>query len=103
MEDGKSDGHTIVLFVLCNDIFAWGCADAEDLSLDEVEGVYKMWIKDKIWGPTKWSCLKRKEKPQDPVQKHMKRDGSWDEAMEALPENHYDAILKEEYDKKNPK
>ncbi len=81
-------GSTIVLFVLCNDIFSWGCADAEDLPMNEIPHLYKMWKADEKWGPAKWCCLRRKEKPQYPVAEAMKKDGSWDNAIEKLPENH---------------
>ena len=51
-KDGKTEGSTIVLFVICNDIFAWACADAEDLPLNELPNLYKMWLNDNVWGPT---------------------------------------------------
>ena len=87
-------GSTIVLFVLCNDIFAWGSADSEDLPLNEIQNLYRMWEKDEKWGSAKWCCLRRKEKPQYPVAEAMKKDGSWDDEMEKLPENYYDAYCK---------
>jgi len=33
------------LCVNCNDVFAWGCADAEDLPYAEIENLYRMWRK----------------------------------------------------------
>ena len=87
-------GETIVLFVLCNDIFAWGLADGEDLPLGEVGNLYRMYEQDPKWGTAKWCCFRRKEKPQYPVAEAMKRDGSWDNEMEKLSENHYDAYCK---------
>ncbi len=87
-------GSTIVLFVICNDIFAWGCADAEDLPLSELPNLYKMWEKDPKWGTAKWCCFRRKEKPQGPVAEAMKKHGSWDDELEKLPENYYDAYNK---------
>jgi hypothetical protein len=97
--DGKSEGHTIVLFVLCNDVFAWACADAEDLPLNEVENLYKLWKAEGHNGATKWCCFRWNEKPQKPVADLMKQDGVWDEKMEALPDNHYDKIMEEKYGK----
>lgn len=87
-------GSTIVLFVLCNDIFAWGVADEEDLPLNEVGNLYRMYKKDKIWGAAKWCCFRRKQKPQYPVAEAMKKNNSWDDAMEKLQENHYDTYCK---------
>jgi len=84
-------GSTIVLYVICNDIFAWGCADAEDLPLTEVPYLYKLWEGDNKWGSVKWCCSRRKEKPQFPIIEAIKKDNSWNEIMENLPENRYDA------------
>lgn len=96
-QNGKWEGHTVVLFVICNDIFAWGGADAQDLPLSEVGLLYKMWDKDNKWGSAKWCCIRRNEKPQKPVVDAMKKDGSWCEIMEGLAENHYDKFCKEKY------
>lgn len=90
----KLIGKTIVVYVVCSDIFAWGCADAEDLPLDELSNFYKMWKTNSKWGTAKWCCFRRKEKPQHPVAEAMKNDGSWDDEMEKLSENHYDAYCK---------
>jgi len=92
---GPSEGLTIVLFVICNDIFAWGCADAEDLPISELENLYKMWLKNNKWGSTKWCCIRRKEKPQRPAVELMKKDGAWDDELECLSENRYDALFAE--------
>ena len=93
--DGKSEGSTIVLFVICNDIFAWACADAEDLPFSEIPKLYRMWEKDKIYGPAKWCCIRRNEKPQQPMIDYMKKEGAWDDVMEKLPDNLYDSKWKE--------
>lgn len=98
--NGMTDGRTVVLFVLCNDIFAWGCADGENLPYEEISNLYKMWEKDKKWGAAKWCCIQRNEKPQNPVVKLMKENGSWDEQMEKLPDNYYDKKCRERYEEK---
>lgn len=100
-KNGKSEGSTIVLFVICNDIFVWGCADAEDLPIEEVGNLYKMHKADDLWGVAKWCCHRRIEKPQPPVEKMMRKDGSWDAAMENLPENQFEKFCREEKAKKN--
>ena len=94
---GEKSGTTTVLFVICNDIFSWGCADAEDLPNNQIKSLYEYHLKDKTWGSTKWCCIKRNEKPQAPCVKMMKEDESWDGVMESLPENNYDKLCKEEY------
>ncbi len=90
----KIIGTTVVIYVGCSDVFAWGCADAEDLPLKELPNLYKMWEKDPKWGSAKWCCFRRKEKPQGPVVEAMKKHGSWDDDLEKLPENNYDASCK---------
>ena len=88
-------GHTLVLFVICSDVFAWGMADAEDISLSELPTLYNMDKVDKKWGSTKWCCIKRNEQPQKPVREMMQKEGVWDDNMEKLPVNRYDTMCKE--------
>lgn len=83
----KSGGHSIVLAVNCNDTFAWGCADAEDLRYDEIPKLYKEFEKNNKWGPTRWCCFKRNQQPQEAIKNWMIKEGSWDEELEKLPEN----------------
>ncbi len=90
---------TVSLAVNCNDIFTWGCADAEDLPLNQVEPLYEMVLKHPKWGSSIWCCLQRNEQPQAPVARAMKEAGEWDEIMEKLPENGYDKFCKEKYNK----
>ena len=88
--------YTTCVFLLLNDIFAWGCADAECVtsgdgdSTSELAQLHKLWLLDKEWGAVKWACLKRNERPQRPVMEMMKKDGAWDAELEALPDNYYD-------------
>lgn len=86
-EENRIEPETTVLFVNCNDIFMWGCADAECLPHDEIGNLYKMWEKDKTWGAAKWCCKRRNLQPQEPVIESMKKSGSWDSDMENLPKN----------------
>lgn len=102
-KDGKSEGSTIVLFVICNDIFAWACADAECLPINEVSTLYKMWKENNVYGPIKWACIRKNEKPQQPVADSMKKDGVWDDTMEKLPDNYYDTQCKKHSESKEKK
>lgn len=79
------------LNVNCNDIFAWGCADAETINYEDIESVYRAWRSDETWGTAKWCAFKRNQKPQQPVIEAMKKDGAWDDTMEKLGENTMDA------------
>lgn len=87
----KPDGSTIVLYAGCNDVFAWACADAEDLPLAEVRRLYKLWTAHGGAGVDKWACLRRRQKPQPPVEQSMRKAGVWDAEMDALPSNTQDA------------
>lgn len=79
------------LNVNCNDIFAWGCADAEGLDYAEIKALYDCWLANPTWGAAKWCAIKRNQKPQPPVIRAMKAAGAWDEAMEILGDNTQDA------------
>lgn len=76
---------TIVLFVLCNDLFYWASGDAESITINELPDFLEHILKEK-WGADKWTCKKRKLRPQQPIIERMKEDGVWDADMEALPE-----------------
>ena len=88
-DGGETAGKTTVVFVICNDLFAWACADAMDLPYNEIGNVYRA-SKTK-WGISKWCCKQRNQKPQPPIIRDMKKDGVWDDEMEALPDNWEDA------------
>lgn len=67
----------------CNDLFFWGCADAEIIPYKEI---IPAWRSFKATGClTKWSCMRRKMRPQHTIEKHMKERGEWDAELESLP------------------
>ena len=82
---GGNDTHQLTISVLCNDTFAWATADSEPLSYHEVEPLYQMWLEDKMYGPVRWCCLKRKMRPQEPLIRVMKEAGRWTDDLEVLP------------------
>lgn len=90
---------TIVLFVRCNDVFAWGCADAEPLTTEDVPNLFEECEKDPKFGMEKWVCKKRNEKPQKPYADMIKEKGCWNDEMESLPENQYDKACEERLNK----
>jgi len=67
----------ITIHANCSDIFAWGCADAEDVLYSELKDLYQMWKKDPSWGPAVWCIKKRKQKPQEPVEDLIREAGIW--------------------------
>ncbi len=83
------DDNILKCWVNCSDVFAWGCADAENILPNEIRDLFFMVIEDNKWGATKWSCIKRNERPQIPIEKDMKLDNAWCDKMEALPLNKY--------------
>src|SRR3990167_9430933 len=77
---------TVALCVSTNDIFTWGCADAESLPYDEIEEVYRYWIKDRSLGTAVWAIIRNKEMPQRPVESSIRKAGIWD--LDALQKEH---------------
>jgi hypothetical protein len=84
------------ILVNTNDIFAWGCADAERITYEEIEQVYRYWVKDHIWGTAIWAIIREKQMPQRPVEKSIRDGGVWDlDALQkehGLRANYYDGI-----------
>ena len=82
--------------VNCNDVFAWGCADAENMDYRDLESLYDMWIKDPSWGPAVWCIIRRRELPQKPVAESIAKRGIWDlnalKNEHGLRANHYDGV-----------
>jgi hypothetical protein len=66
------------LNVNCNDVFAWGCSDAETLPHSQLENLWHMWRKDPEWGPAIWCMQQRRKMPQKPVEDRIKKAGIWD-------------------------
>lgn len=77
--------------VNCNDIFAWGCADAESMLHDDIENLYRMWSKDPAWGAAVWCMIRRNQMPQKPVEDRIRKAGIWDLDALKLGENTMEA------------
>lgn len=86
--------NSISVNVACNDVFAWGCSDAEGLPHEEIESVYRMWRKDPSWGSAVWCMLQRKQMPQKPVEDIIRKAGIWDLDSLKLGPNTQEAELK---------
>ena len=99
IEDAISKNETLILHLNCNDVFAWAYADGEDVSYNELPELFKMYEANRDCGPTQWVCIKRNQKPQAPIVKYMKENNGWNEIMEALPENKYEAYYKKKFSK----
>lgn len=83
-----SEKSTMVAFVICNDLFAWACADAEPVESEEdLISLWKEYKKDPINGTMIWCCKKRNLQPQYPIKRDWIRSGIWSDELEALKEN----------------
>lgn len=105
----SSDSWTTAVYVLCNDLFAWGCADVEPISNNdgqepsEIIDCYRMWKEDPKFGILKWCCVHRGYQPQKPIREIMEKAGAWCDRMEALKPNYYDDICRKTMQKKGEK
>lgn len=75
-KEGKTwPKDSVTLHVVCNDVFSWGCADAEDVTNNEIGELYEMWRRDPNWGAAAWCIKKRKMLPQKPVLDKLTKAG----------------------------
>lgn len=90
------DGN-FVLAINCSDLFAYASADAESVSLNEIENFYSFCYDEnnkKIeYGSDVYACLKRKEQPIDPVKKQMIERGLWTDELEGLEKNYCESVM----------
>jgi hypothetical protein len=84
-EGETPSANSLRVYVNCNDLFAWACADAEELPLSEVPRLYRMWKADPEYGTSRWTCLRRNLAPQRPVEADWRKHGTWDAELDALP------------------
>lgn len=81
----------VSIHVICSDVFAWGCADAENLPYREIENLYRFWRKDPNWGPAVWCMVRRNQMPQKPAEEIIAAQGIWNLADFHLGPNTMDA------------
>ncbi len=81
---------TTGIFVNCGDTFAYACSDAEPLPMAEIPVLYKLVRKSLMFGSTIWTMKRRNLKPINPLVERLKKEGLWDEELEALPENRWE-------------
>lgn len=67
----------VKILVICNDIFAWGCADCTEIEYNEIPDLYDMWLKDPVWGGAIWCIKKSNYMPQKPVYDRIQAAGIW--------------------------
>ena len=88
-----SDHPTMVVFVNCSDVFAWGTSDAEPIRSEfDLKRLVAHLRRDPVYGALKWACQIRNEQPQTPWVMLLKRVGAWTPLLDRLPPNRYDAL-----------
>lgn len=88
--------ETLVVYANCNDVFMWGCADAEDVSYDQINEVFDHWVKDPAWGVAVWCIQRRGLMPQPPVERLIRCGGIWDLDAMGLKESPFKKDWSEE-------
>lgn len=53
-------------------------SDSEGMGFDDIEQVYRYFVKDPKWGIAVWCMIRRKQMPQKPVEMAIRVDGVWD-------------------------
>lgn len=90
----------VSLFILCNDTFAWGCADGEMFEYKDIERIYRLHKKHPGLAGDIYAIQQRKEKPQKPVELMLKNHNAWYDEFDTFEENYYDKALRELAEKK---
>lgn len=62
------------LYVNCNDLFYWACADQEDFELSDLDDFNKCLKDSRENGDILWVCRKRKMRPQKPYYKYFNEE-----------------------------
>jgi len=62
----RTDGEyaPVTFLVNCNDFFAWGCSDCEELTVEHLHVFVKACADDRTWGPQLYCARVRGERPQ---------------------------------------
>ena len=89
--NGGDEGITVQ--ALCNDLFYWGTADSQEIPpigfTEEGDAhllaLYDAYREHGHYGASRWCCLQRGMRPQTPIERDWRKDGLWDDELEALP------------------
>lgn len=74
-EDEKLSNYarrSIGLYVNCNDLFFWGCAESIQLTYFDIKDVYDHYISSEL---DIWCCKQRNLMPQKPIADSMRKAG----------------------------
>ena len=70
------------LYVVVNDVFAWACADLEEVeTYDNAANLFYEVTQNEDFGDIVWACIKRKQLPQQKLIDAMMKEPNGVEAM----------------------
>ena len=64
----------VKMWVLCNDLFFWACADGEDFDLSDLDDFNQAFKDSPDNGQILWCCRKRGMRPQKPYYKYFSKE-----------------------------
>jgi len=70
----SADEDTPSMWVNCNDLFHWACADGEGFELKDLPELNQAYQDSPEFGDMLWVCRRRKMRPQQPCYKYLKED-----------------------------
>jgi hypothetical protein len=62
------------MYVNCNDLFYWACADAEEITTEEFDSLEECLAINERYGSLLWCCRKRGMRPQTPYYRCFPED-----------------------------
>lgn len=84
--------ENLEFFVICNDFFFWGAADAEGILQEDLELLEQCLIDDDISGTLLYCARKRKLRPQGAAYKAFLLEESWPLFDACGPEREIDML-----------
>lgn len=87
------DGKCVLSFNT-SDLFAWAYSDYEEITEDIFDDAYEAWKNGGYDGMLIWHCKRQNQKPHWPQEVLWRKSNLWDDKLEVLPDNKYDAKLR---------
>ena len=85
---------------VCNDVFAYASADAQEVQFNELQDLYEHYHRDPLWGVSVWCMKKRNMMPLNRVADRIRCLGVWDLDSMNLNENPSERCLRERAEQK---
>ena len=71
-------GEDLNFYIRCNDVFAWGCSDAEDISEEDLPLLEQSLKDSEMHGTLLFCARKRKCRPQGAYYQYFDKDTEWE-------------------------